>query len=174
MLVYISCAVIWIFILIFSIPLIRKHILSGIYAHCGVGLFFTSLALGLYQVGTLSNILPLEIIGFVLYIPAAFLVVSSHVGLRRRGKAKTTVDTTTLTDSGVYGIVRHPMHLGMVIWSVGLMLTFQSVPCIILGIIAIGCFWMASKKEDAFNIQKFGVDIGNIWKRFPCAMLLRD
>jgi len=48
------------------------------------------------------------------------------------------------------------MHLGMVIWAIGLMLTFQSAPCIILGVAAVFCFWTASKREDEFNIEKFG------------------
>ena len=36
------------------------------------------------------------------------------------------------------------------------MLVFQSVLATILGIANIFCYWMASKKEDSFNIEKFG------------------
>ncbi len=36
------------------------------------------------------------------------------------------------------------------------MLVFQSVLAIILGIANIFCYWIASKKEDSFNIEKFG------------------
>jgi protein-S-isoprenylcysteine O-methyltransferase Ste14 len=114
------------------------------------------------------RIVPLRIIGFVLYAPAAFFVVSAFVNLRRKGKPGTGWEnSTTMIDSGVFRIVRHPLYLGTAIWTVGLMLVFQSIPSTILGIVDVFCFWMASKKEDAFNIGKFGDGYKEYMKKVP-------
>jgi len=159
MLIYIICVIIWVFLLGILIPEIReKRIISEIYGHCGISFFLTSLVFGLGKVGTQYNILPLKIIGFVLYLPAAFLVVSSAIGLKRKGKPKSAdlTATTTIVDTGIFQIVRHPMSLGLAIWSIGLILTFQSLISIILGISAIFCLRIYSKKEDTFNIEQFG------------------
>ncbi len=137
--------------------MIRQRIVYEIYEACGLGGSFTLLILGMGGVFTQFNILPLRIIGFILYIPAAFFVISAFVTLKHKGKPTDAWEyTTTLIDSSVFRIVRHPLYLGTAIWTVALMLIFQSIPSALLGIVNIFCFWMASRKEDAFNIEKFG------------------
>ncbi len=162
MLVYIICGVICLFIWVGSlIPAIKTRLACEIYGHTGMAIFFTLLVLG-FGIPQLWDIFPdilwLEIIGYVLFIPAAFLVASSFIGLYRKGKAKTLApsDPMTLVDTGIYGIVRHPMHLGMAVWSFALILVFQSALSLVLGLIAIFLLWMASREEDRFNLKKFG------------------
>ena len=168
--IYIICAIIWVFFLGILIPEIRgKRIISEIYGHCGISFFLTSLVLGLCNVGIQYNILPLKIIGFILYLPAAFLIVSSSIALRRKGKPKSAdlTATTALVDTGIFQIVRHPMSLGLTIWSIGLMLTFQSILSIILGISAIFCLHIYSKKEETFNIEQFGDGYREYMEKVP-------
>jgi len=43
----------------------------------------------------------------------------------------------------------------------------------ILGIIAIFCAWMASRKEDEFNILKFGDDYREYMKKVPMWNVLK-
>ncbi|NQS89019.1 isoprenylcysteine carboxylmethyltransferase family protein [Patescibacteria group bacterium] len=78
--------------------------------------------------------------------------------LKSKGKPKTadSFDSTTFVDTGVYGIVRQPMTLGMAIWSIALMLVFQSILAVLLGIVSLFCFWISAKKESEYNIKKFG------------------
>lgn len=150
------------------IPVIRKRIICEIYEACGLGGVFTLMILGLGGVWTQFNVAPLRIIGFVLYAPAAFFVVSSFIALRRKGKPETGWESTTIMiESSVFGIVRHPLYLGTAIWTVGLMLVFQSIPSTILGIVDVFCFWMASRREDAFNIEKFGEGYKEYMRRVP-------
>jgi len=150
------------------IPVIQKRIICEIYEACGLGGSFTLMILGLGGVWTQFNIVPLRITGLVLYAPAAFFVVSAFIALRRKGKPETGWEsTTTMIQSSVFRIVRHPLYLGTAIWTVGLMLVFQSIPSTILGIVNVFCFWMASKKEDAFNIEKFGDGYKEYMKRVP-------
>ena len=167
--IYITLAAMWGGIIFgWLIPMIKERIVHEIYEACGLGGFFTLLILGLSGVLTQFNILPLRIIGFVLYVPAAFFVVSAFITLKRKGKPETGwEETTAIIDSSVFRIVRHPLYLGTAIWTVGLMFVFQSIPLAILGIVNIFCFYMASRNEDAFNIEKFGDGYKEYMKKVP-------
>ncbi len=160
--VYIIYAVICVFIWVaWLAPALKERLACEIYGHAGTATFFTLLVLG-FGIPQLWDIFPdifwLEIIGFILFIPAAFLIASSFIALKRKGKAKTLApsEPVTLVDTGIYGIVRHPMLLGTAAWSFALILVFQSAFSIVLGVIAIFLLWMASKSEDKFDIKKFG------------------
>lgn len=59
------------------------------------------------------------------------------------------------------------MFLGTAVWSAALILVFQSILSIVLGTLAIFCFWMASKEEDELNIKKFGKTYGEYIKKVP-------
>lgn len=66
--------------------------------------------------------------------------------------------TTILIDRGLFGVVRHPLYLGVALWSLGLVLRIQLILPAVLGIVAFSCSWMACTKEDEFNVEKFGED----------------
>ena len=150
------------------VPVIRKRITGEIYEACGLGSCFTILILGLGGVGIQLNILPLRIIGFVLLVPAALFTISAFVALKRRGKPETGWEhTTVMVKSNVFRIVRHPMYLGTAIWAIGLALIFQSIPSTILGTVSASCYWMASKKEDSFNTEKFGDSYKEYMEKVP-------
>jgi protein-S-isoprenylcysteine O-methyltransferase Ste14 len=142
---YISLGIVWVGLLI---PVIRERRVWIACAHGGTGLFFTSLflSLGLDQTGDIADIVWLEIIGFILLIPAIILFIAAMFAAAR----------STLVKTGISGIVRHPMYLGTALAAFALMLVFQSILSIVLGIIAIVLLWMASTLEDQYNIERFG------------------
>lgn len=78
--------------------------------------------------------------------------------LKSKGRPKTAdpFASTTFVDTGVYTIVCQPMTLGMAIWSIALMLVFQSILAVLLGIVSLFCFWISAKKEIECNIERFG------------------
>jgi protein-S-isoprenylcysteine O-methyltransferase Ste14 len=157
MLIYIIIlGVIWVGLLI---PVVRERRTWIACAHGGTGLFFTSLllSLGLHQKGDIADIVWLEIIGFVLFIPAAILMVSAIVAITHGELVKT----------GMMRIVRHPMYLGTAIAAFALILIFQSLLSIVLSIMAIVLLWMASKMEDDFNIDRFGDSYREHMTRVP-------
>ena len=173
MLAYVICGIICLFIWVASlVPAIKERLASEIYGHTGMAIFFTLLVLG-FGIPQLGNIFPdilwIEIIGYILFIPAAFLVVSSFYCLYRKGKARTLSpsDPMTLVDTGIYRIVRHPMLLGLAVWAFALILVFQSALSIVLGIIAIILSWMAAREEDRFNLKKFGGSYKKYMTRVP-------
>jgi protein-S-isoprenylcysteine O-methyltransferase Ste14 len=153
---YIVLAVIWIGLLI---PVVRKRRVWVACSHGGTGSFFTSLflSLGLDQTGDLADIVWLKIIGFILLIPAIILFIAAIVSVARG----------SLVKSGISGIVRHPMYLGTALAVFALMLVFQSILSVILGIIAIVLLWMAATLEDTYNIERFGDSYRKYMKSVP-------
>jgi protein-S-isoprenylcysteine O-methyltransferase Ste14 len=145
----------WIYIIILGIiwvglliPVVQERRAWITYAHGGTGIFFTSLliSLALPQTGDIADILWIEIIGFILLIPAAILIASAIVAITHGD----------LVMTGMMSIVRHPMYLGTAIAAFALILIFQSLLSIVLSIIAIVLLWIASKMEDDYNLERFG------------------
>jgi protein-S-isoprenylcysteine O-methyltransferase Ste14 len=135
----------WIFLLI---PVVQERRVWIAFAHGGTAVFFTSLLLnlGFPQTGDLADILWLQITGFVLCIPAAFLFGSAIAAIARGNLVRT----------GIMRIIRHPMYLGTAIASFALILIFQSLLSIALFVTAAILLWIASKKEDDYNLERFG------------------
>ena len=156
------CAGIWFgFILYWVTGSIPKDRIYEIYAGCGIGICLTLLLFGLfgwYQPHEDSPPLQtLQVAGTALYWASVVLVLLSILELGRRGKPEGFVERTTiLIDRGLFGVIRHPLYLGVALWSLGLVLKIQLVLPAMLGIVAFGCSWAASKKEDEFNVEKFG------------------
>ena len=156
------CVVIWIANGNWIRQAVREHIVSEIYIHTGIGLFFTVLALEL-TVGQADawphgGIAWLKWAGWILFIPSILLVFGSMLELRQKGKPGTSdpTDTTTFVDTGLFHIIRQPITLGISVWSVALMLVFQSVLSIVLGAAAVVCCWISARKESDYDIVKFG------------------
>jgi protein-S-isoprenylcysteine O-methyltransferase Ste14 len=167
------CAVIWIVNGRWIIQAVREHVTSEIYMHIGLGTFFSLLALeliiGKQGYWTHFEIFWLAVIGWILYIPSAILVFGSMIELKHKGKPKSAdfTATTTFIDAGIYSLFRQPMTLGMAIWSIALMLDFQSVLAVILGVVSVFCFWMSARKESEYNIKKFGDAYKEYMKQVP-------
>jgi protein-S-isoprenylcysteine O-methyltransferase Ste14 len=173
---YIVCSIIWILSLI---TINKERLACETYAHIGIAVFFTSLFFNLEGIGKfdITNVLWIEIVGFLFFIPSTFLIISSFITFNRGGEAKTRFlnpsSPTALVNTGILGIVRHPIYLGFAVWSFALIFVFQSILSLILGIIAIYCLWMASKKEDEFNMKKFGKDYNEYMKKVPMWNVLK-
>ena len=151
---------------------IRKNKIFEVYAGSGIAICSTLLILGFvgWHVDLKNTLISqiLQFAGNILYASAVLLVIITVVTLRHKGRPTSTVeDTTVLINKGIFGIIRHPLYLGGSFWAVGLMLLIQSFPSAILGILALICFWMASKKEDEFNVKKFGNSYKNYTKEVP-------
>lgn len=155
MLPYIIYSLLMFYILYWLILVIRKRMVGEIYEACGLGLYFTLIFWSQYR--PMLNILTLRVIGYILFIPAAFFVIASFTTLKMKGKPTDSWESTTsIIHSGVYRVIRHPMYLGTAIWSFALVLVIQSLISAILASVALFCFWMASRKEEEFNLNKFG------------------
>lgn len=167
MLPYIICACIWIGIIFgWLIPVIRKRIVHEIYVACGLGIYFSLIVLG--WIWKIMDICLLLYIGYSIIALGIIFFVFSVNSLKHKEKPKSGWEhTTEIVDTSVFRVVRHPLYLGGTIATVGIMLVIQSIPSTILGLVAFFCFWMASKKEDEFNIKKFGESYKEYMEKVP-------
>lgn len=176
MYLYVICAGICVFIIlnvIMAIKSIKQKSISEIYIHTGLTIFLGLIVLewipGTFKTWAQFDILWLRVIGFVLFVPSAYLVASTIYALKKHGKLETAIlDTTTaLVDTGIFGVIRQPMTLGMAIWSIALIFVFQSILSVSLGLLSLFCFWMSAREEATYNIDKFGDDYRAYMKRVP-------
>jgi protein-S-isoprenylcysteine O-methyltransferase Ste14 len=102
-----------------SIP--RNRVFE-VYAGCGIAMCLTLLIFGLFGWYPSSEdswlLLALQVAGTVVYWVSVVLVLLSVLALARRGKPEGFFErTTTLIDSGLFGVIRHPLYLGVALWS---------------------------------------------------------
>ena len=102
------------------------------------------------------------------------LVLLSILSLARRGEPEGLFERTTiLIDCGLFGIIRHPLYLGIALWSLGLVLKIQGILPSLAGMVALACAWAASKKEDAYNVKKFGGGYADYMTMVPAWNVLK-
>ncbi|MFX1563836.1 MAG: methyltransferase family protein, partial [Promethearchaeota archaeon] len=141
-------------------------------AGCGIALCVTLLIFGLFGwfffQPALLVLVVIQLVGGIIYVSAIVITMISIISLRLQGKPESGFeDTTTLIERGIFRVVRHPLYLGLIFWSIGLILLIQSIPTIILGIVAIICLGLAAKKEDQYNIVKWGNSYSSYMGRVP-------
>ena len=110
----------------------------------------------------------LQIIGLILIVITIILALFSLLSLKRMGKPKIGVeDTTILINTTIFAIIRHPLYLGFIFWGISQILIIQSYISFILGLLAVLFAYIAAKKEDEYNVGKFGEKYKNYMKKVP-------
>jgi protein-S-isoprenylcysteine O-methyltransferase Ste14 len=110
-------------------------------------------------------------IGYVVWWTSAFFGLLPIFALRRKGgvpKGKSYVHTTTLVETGLYSIVRHPQSgtAGLVM-CLGLMLITQHWGSVVLGIPAMILIYVDLLSADQRCIEKFGDAYRRYIERVP-------
>lgn len=111
------------------------------------------------------NIIPptikvLVYVGFMLLGAGIILLIVAIVTLRRKGTAK-------VIDTGIYGIVRHPIYLAAMIMFLSHIFLGQHLVVIISTAAAIICCYLSMIYGDQYNIEKFGDGYAQYMKRVP-------
>ena len=172
---YILSATIWIgFILHWTFGSIPKHRIFEIYAGSGIAFCLTLVIFGLFGWYREAVVESLQVIGNILLYIAIALALISLISLRIMGKPeKGFEDTNILIEGAIFRVIRHPLYLGLIIWGVSQIFAIQSIISIILGILVVFCFLIASKNEDEFNIKKFGNSYREYMKKVPMWNILK-
>ena len=91
------------------------------------------------------------------------------ITFRSRGKVegRSYIHTTTLVDSGVYSIVRHPQYLAGLLINIGAVLITFHWSVIILGILSVGMYYWSAFVEEDQNREKFGESYEIYQRRVP-------
>lgn len=109
--------------------------------------------------------------GWICLWIAGLFGVLPIISLRRMGgvpRGKSYVHTTTLVDSGIYAVVRHPQGgvAGLLI-NLGLMLVVPHWLVIAPGLVALVLTYLDTFKADRDCVEKFGDDYKRYMLRVP-------
>jgi protein-S-isoprenylcysteine O-methyltransferase Ste14 len=99
-------------------------------------------------------------VGFVLLAAGIFLFILAVITLRSKG-------TNRVIDTGIYGIVRHPIYLAGMIMFLSHVFLGQHWVVLISTAIAIVCCYVIMAYGDVRNIEKFGNDYLEYMKKVP-------
>ncbi len=75
--------------------------------------------------------------------------------------------TTTVVDQGLYAVVRHPQYLGYMLLTGGFVLVTQYWLSVLLGLIAITCFYLQAVAEERYCIAHIGAAYEHYQRRVP-------
>ena len=95
----------------------------------------------------------------ILGIGAFFFILSVFTILRK--------DTGNIVDSGIYGIVRHPMYLGAMLMFFSHIFLGQNWIVTISTVIAIVCCYLCIQFGDQRNIEKFDDNYKRYMQKVP-------
>lgn len=127
----------------------------------GIAFFLNIVAINLFP----PTIEELVDVGWIIFGVGAFFYVLSVFTLRRKG-------VSNIVDSGVYGIVRHPMYLGAMLMFFSHIFLGQNWIVAIGTIVAIACCYLIILSGDQRNIEKFGDDYRHYMEKVPRMNLL--
>ena len=170
---YIIICVVGIAILIRCLPGRRKKRKRfEIFAEIGIGLFISVIVLGLTSFDNFmlkkAGIAYLQYISIFFFVTGIFLIISSFLSLKRIGKPTSGLeDTTIMIYKGIFKILRHPLYLGLSLVTIGFLFAYQAFTLIIIGVVAVILFYIASRIEDSYNIKKFGREYVEYMKNVP-------
>ncbi|HEY49610.1 MAG TPA: isoprenylcysteine carboxylmethyltransferase family protein [Dehalococcoidia bacterium] len=120
-----------------------------------------------------ANLDALLYLGWATFGVSFFIIggMARYAFQTRGGKAvrQSWLETTTLVDTGIYAVVRHPIYLSFMIYPVGLMLISQHWLSPILGFPLIVYLYHIMQVEERVNMDKFGDDYRHYMARVPRA-----
>jgi protein-S-isoprenylcysteine O-methyltransferase Ste14 len=122
----------------------------------GIAFFLNIVAINLFP----PTIEELVDVGWIIFGVGAFFYVLSVFTLRRKG-------VSNIVDSGVYGIIRHPMYLGAMLMFFSHIFLGQNWIVAIGTIVAIACCYLIILSGDQRNIEKFGDDYRHYMEKVP-------
>jgi len=121
----------------------------------GVVFFLNIIAINLFP--TISE--ELVVVGYTIFGIGAFLYILSVFTLRGRG-------ISNIVDSGIYGVVRHPLYLGAMIMFFSHIFLGQN--WIVIGtIVALVCCYLIILLDEEKNLEKFGDDYKRYMEKVP-------
>ncbi len=108
----------------------------------------------------------LRILAWIAFGIGCALVILSLVALRSKS-------TKAVIDSGIYGVVRHPMYLGGIFFYAYMILLAQHWIIAILAVVGMVCVYYIMKiEEEERCIKKFGDAYRQYMRSVPRANLL--
>ncbi len=99
----------------------------------------------------------LHILSWVLLIVSAWAGLEGYFRLKREGKPLNQFENTShLVKSGIYGYIRHPLYLSVLLFGLGIMLKDAGTTQLLLGFILLTAIYLTALTEEKEMIAKFG------------------
>ena len=100
-------------------------------------------------------------LGWAVWVAGFLLCLTPIYVLRRKGgvaEGDSWVKTTTVVQSGPYGIVRHPIYVGWGVMMLALAMISQYWVVAVCDAVAMSLIYIDIRREDRDNVEKFGED----------------
>jgi protein-S-isoprenylcysteine O-methyltransferase Ste14 len=164
-------AIIWLLNMRWLVQALRQGIRCELFMHLGLALFLSIVVVEL-TVGSAApwirlNCGPGRVVGLILFLPASALVIAAFLALHRSGRARDLTESVQLVTTGVFGLLRQPMTLGIALWSLALVLVFQSLFSLCLAAATAALMWLAARTEPEYNQRKFGQAYAEYARKVP-------
>jgi len=98
-------------------------------------------------------------LGWAIFLAAIVIGWQARVAFEIKGGARageSLTKTRTVVTSGIYGIVRHPMYLSFMMFSLALVSLSQHWLNAVLGMVVIGILYSDMRREEQNTLVKFG------------------
>ena len=110
---------------------------------------------------------PQQIISWILLLGSLIFAIWGIVLLYKIGKPteRHLERTTTIVTTGLYGYIRHPLYLSLLLLGFGAMLKNPGYIQIVLSIINLLALILTARVEEGEMIKKFGVEYRDYMKK---------
>ena len=112
-----------------------------------------------------------EWVGWICWWAGVIFAVLPIITFRRKGgvaKGQSYMKTTTLVDTGIYAIARHPQGgTAWLLFNVATMLIAQHWSSTVLGLASMALVYADAFKADQYCIEKFGDAYRHYMERVP-------
>jgi protein-S-isoprenylcysteine O-methyltransferase Ste14 len=98
-----------------------------------------------------------QICSWILLFLSLYFAIAGFLLLKRRGMPEGNLENTSrLVKSGIYGYIRHPLYLSLLLLGTGIMLKKTGAWQIAAGSVNLAALWVTCKIEEKEMIAKFG------------------
>jgi len=122
----------------------------------GIAFFLNIIAINLFPL----NIEELVVAGYTIFGIGALLYILSVLTLRKKG-------VSNIVDSGIYGVIRHPMYLGAMIMFFSHIFLGQNWIVAIGTTVALACCYLIILSDEEQNLEKYGDDYKLYMQKVP-------
>lgn len=99
----------------------------------------------------------LQSFGLVMLVLSTLFLIGAFLSKRKVSSLTSFWGSTQLfMTRGIYGIIRHPIHLGGILASIGIALLMANAAIIALGLIACLAFFLSSREADRYGQESIG------------------
>jgi len=122
----------------------------------GIAFFLNITAINLFP--AISE--ELVVVGYTIFGTGAFLYILSAFTLRGKG-------ISNIVDSGIYGVVRHQLYLGVMTMFFSHIFLGQNWIVVISTIVALVCCYLIILSDEEKSLEKFGYDYKRYMEKTP-------